>query len=383
MMPTDRFDDIRPYNPSEIPPAMQRIAGSDYLGVLSQYIFPDKSVDEVRETVRGIRTTDEFQQKVMYYVNQQVIARSMSGFTYSGLDELHPEKSYLFVSNHRDIMLDSSLLQYVLHSNGFRTTEITFGSNLMHPQLMVDIGKANKMFKVIRSSNIRDVLKNSMHLSEYIRHTLKEKGESVWIAQRNGRTKDGNDVTDQGIIKMFCMSKATDLTHSAGELNIVPVAISYQIESCDLLKTEELYRSQNCEKYVKQPGEDLNSILTGILQPKGHVHIKICKPIAVEELEVNHKFPNEFYKAVASLIDRRIYENYKLYNNNYVAYDIRSGTAKYSNFYTPAEKKSFIARCNRMLGQIDGDRETLMSLFLGIYATPVENAEKITTNKHI
>jgi 1-acyl-sn-glycerol-3-phosphate acyltransferase len=373
----DKFDDIRPYHPSEIPPAMQRIAGSEYFGVLSQYIFPDRNVEEVREMVRNIRTTDEFQRDVMYYVNRQVIARSMSDFTYSGLDGLHPGKSYLFVSNHRDIMLDSSLLQYILHSNGLRTTEITFGSNLMHPQLVVDIGRANKMFKVIRSSNIRDFLKTSMHLSEYIRHTLKEKGESVWIAQRNGRTKDGNDVTDQGIIKMFCMSKATDLVHSAGELNIVPVAVSYRIEPCDILKTRELYGSCNCEKYVKQPGEDLNSILTGIMQPKGDVHIKICKPIAAAELEINHKFPNEFYKAVASLIDRRIYENYKLYNNNYLAHDLRSGTAKYSRFYTPAEKESFIARCDRMLEQIDGDGDTLRSLFLGIYAAPVENREKI------
>jgi hypothetical protein len=373
----DKFDDIRPYYPSEIPPAMQRIAESEYFGTLSQYIFPDEHVEKVREMIRNIRTTDAFQQKVMYYVNRQVIARSMSDFTYSGLDGLDPEKRYLFVSNHRDIMLDSSLLQYLLHSNGFKTTEITFGSNLMHPQLIVDIGKANKMFKVIRSSNIRNFLKNSLHLSEYIRYTIKEKGESVWIAQRNGRTKDGNDATDQGIIKMFCMSKATDLILSMGELHIVPVAVSYQIESCDILKTRELYLSLKCEKYVKQLDEDLNSVLTGILQPKGFVNIRICKPFTAEDLDIDYKFPNEFYKKVASLIDRRIHENYKLYNNNYIAYDIRTGSAKYGDFYTPEEKEIFIDRCNYMLRQIDGDKDTLMSIFLGIYAAPVENAEKI------
>ncbi|MDR1525286.1 MAG: acyltransferase [Tannerella sp.] len=378
----NKFDDIRPYYPSEIPPAMQRIAESEYFGMLSQYIFPDENVEEVRKTVRSIRTTDEFQQKVMSCVNRQVIARSMSDFTYSGLDGLDPEKRYLFVSNHRDIMLDSSLLQYLFHSNGFRTTEITFGSNLMHPQLVVDIGKANKMFKVIRSSNIRSFLENSMHLSKYIRYTIKEKGESVWIAQRNGRTKDGNDVTDQGIIKMFCMSEATDLILSMSELNIVPIAVSYQIESCDILKTRELYLSLKCGKYVKQPGEDLNSILTGILQPKGTVNIRICKPLTAEDLSLNYKFPNDFFKKVASLIDRRIHENYKLYNNNYIAHDIRSGTSTYSGFYTPEEKERFIDRCNCMLKQIDGDKDTLMSIFLGIYAAPVENAEK-TSNLQI
>ena len=373
----DKFDDIRPYHPSEIPPAMQRIAGSEHFGTLAQYIFPDENVEEVRTMVRNIRTTDEFQHKVMYCVNQQVIRRSMSDFTYGGLEDLDPEKRYLFVSNHRDIMLDSSLLQYLLHTNGFRTTEITFGSNLMHPQLVVDIGKANKMFKVIRSSNMRSFLENSMRLSEYIRYTIKEKGESVWIAQRNGRTKDGNDATDQGIIKMFCMSKATDPVLSIGELNIVPIAVSYQIESCDILKTRELYLSLRHGKYIKQPAEDLNSILTGILQPKGMVNITIGKPFTAEDLPVNYKFPNEFFKKVASLIDRRIYENYKLYNNNYIAYDIRSGNTKYGDFYAPDEKERFVGRCNDMLKQIKGDRETLMSIFLGIYAAPVENAEKI------
>jgi hypothetical protein len=373
----NKFDDICPYYPSEIPPAMQRIADSEHFETLSQYIFPDRNVDEMRDMVRKIRTTDEFQLNVMYYVNRQVIARSIPEFTYGGLDGLDPEKNYLFISNHRDIMLDSSLFQYILHSNGFKTTEITFGSNLMHPQLVVDIGKANKMFKVIRSSTIREFLKNSMHLSEYIRYTIMEKGESVWIAQRNGRTKDGNDMTDQGIIKMFCMSNATHLVQSVGDLNIVPVAISYRIESCDILKTRELYLSRTCKKYIKQPGEDLNSILTGILQPKDAVHISVCKPITTKELEISYKYPNEFYKTVALLIDRRIYKNYKLYNNNYIACDIRSGSTKYSDFYTPEEKEIFSARCRSMLEQIEGDKDTLMSIFLGIYAAPVENAEKI------
>lgn len=376
----EKFDDIRPYYTSEIPPAMQRIADCEHFQALSQYTFPDKDIEEMREMVRQIRTTDEFQTKVMYFVNQQFIKRSMSDFSYEGLDKLDPEKSYLFISNHRDIMLDSSLVQYALHKNGFKTTEITFGSNLMNPQFVVDIGKANKMFKVIRSSNIRDFLKNSMHLSEYIRYTITEKDESIWIAQRNGRTKNGDDATDQGIIKMFCMSKNMDLVESIHELNIAPIAISYQIESCDFLKTRELYYTLNNEqKYVKQPGEDLNSILTGINQPKGHVHISFCSPITKEELFSNYKYPNEFYKNVATLIDKRIYKNYKLYNYNYIAHDIRSGKSTYAALYTQEEKETFMARCHHMLKlfEKEGDKETLMSIFLGIYAIPVDNAEKI------
>ena len=369
----NKFDDIRPYYPEEIPPAMQRIAANEHFGVLSQYIFPDKDVEDVREMIRNIRTTDEFQTEVMYYFNQQVVLRSMTALTIDGLEKLNPQTNYLFVSNHRDIMLDSSLLQYLLFDNGFRTTEITFGSNLMISQLVVDIGKANKMFKVIRSSNMREFIKNSMHLSEYIRYTISEKGESIWIAQRNGRTKDGNDATDQGIIKMFCMSQSYDLVSSINELNIVPLAISYQIESCDFLKTRELYLSQNGEKYIKQPGEDLSSILTGIMQPKGHVHLSIGNPITVEAFEVDRKSPNEFYKHVATLIDTQIYQRYKLFNNNYIAHDLRSGKNIFSNYYTKEEKETFIARSRYMLQQVEGDQDKLMSLFLGIYANPVDN----------
>lgn len=372
----DKFDDIRPYYPSEVPPAMQRIADSEYFPALANYIFPDKDIEEIRTMVRSIRTTEEFQEQVMYHTQLQFLKRSITELTYDGLDRLNPQKRYLFVSNHRDIMLDSSLLQYILHINGFRTTEITFGSNLMNPQLVVDIGKVNKMFKVIRSSNIRDFLKNSMHLSEYIRYTLTEKGESIWIAQRNGRTKDGNDATDQGIIKMFCMSKPSNLVQSVEELNIVPVSISYQIESCENLKTNELYASRDGERYIKQPGEDLNSILTGIMQPKGFINISLCEPITGDDLTFSYKNPNEFYKNVASLIDERIHKQYKLYNNNYIAHDLRSGKDTFAGFYTEKDKANFLAQRKRMLDLLkDGkDQDVLLSIFYGIYANPVDNA---------
>ena len=371
-----KFNDIRPFCTSEIPEAMQVIAESEHFELLARYIFPDRDVEEVREMIRTIRTTDELPLNVMYYVNEQIVRRSITRLTQNSFAHLDPRKPYLFVSNHRDIMLDSSLLQYILHINGFRTTEITFGSNLMQEALVTNIGRANKMFKVIRSSNLHDFLKNSMLLSEYIRHTLTQKGESVWIAQRNGRTKDGHDATDQGMIKMFCMSDKSDLPRSVGELNIVPMAISYQIEPCDILKTRELYLSQGGEKYVKQPDEDLNSILTGIMQPKGRVHLSLGNPITYEQLPSGQRHANEFYKGVASLIDKQIYAHYKLYDNNYIAHDMRSGTSTYADRYTLEAKKIFEERCNAMLQQLEGDRSTLLNIFLGIYANPVDNAPK-------
>jgi len=373
------FDDLRPYNQEEIAPAMQRIADSEYFPMMARFIFPEKEVEDVRNTVRQIRTTYEFQRQIMFYFNKVILERSVDSFTYEGLTYLYPDKSYLFISNHRDIMLDSTLMQYILFTNGFQTTEITFGDNLMSSQLIVDIGKSNKMFKVIRSKNMRDFHRNSLHLSEYIRHTIRDKKESVWIAQRGGRTKDGNDTTDQGIIKMFCMSDTTDLVRSASELNIVPIAVSYQHETCDVLKTRELYLSRNGAKYVKQPREDLNSIITGVMQPKGNIHIYICEPIRRTELEtIGYNQPNEFYKAMASLIDQRIYQNYRLHNNNYIAYDIRSGKDTFTAYYSPEEKAAFIARTEEMLRQVEGEKDILMSIFLGIYANPVENQLRIT-----
>jgi hypothetical protein len=375
-METD-FDDLRPYDQSEIAPAMQRIADSEYLPIMAAYIFPEKTTGEVRNLLSNIRTTDDFQFRIMLPFNQEILRKSVTAFTCDGLAHLNPEKRYLFISNHRDIMLDSSLLQMAFHANGFRTTEITFGSNLMCSQLVIDIGKSNKMFTVFRGGSPRDFYRNAMRLSEYIRHTVTRKKESVWIAQRNGRTKDGNDITDQGIIKMFCMSDCSDLPRSIHDLHLVPVAVSYQIESCDILKTRELYLSRNGRKYVKRPEEDLASILTGITQPKGNIHICICDPLREEELRaIRYQCPNEFYKSVASLIDRRIYRGYKLHSNNYIAHDLRSGRDTYAACYTPEEKAQFLARYEQMLQQIGGDEPVLRSIFLGIYANPVDNCKK-------
>ena len=372
----DKFEDLRPYYESEISPAMQRIADSSYLPVMAKFIFPDKEVAEVRDLLLKIKTIDEFQFQVMYYFNKTVVEQTIGEFTCSGIEQLDLNKSYLFISNHRDIVLDSSLMQYLFYENGLRTTEITFGSNLMSSQLVVDIGKSNKMFKVVRGGSIRDFYKNSMHLSEYIRYTITEKKESIWIAQRNGRTKDGSDATDQGIIKMFCMSNTDHAVHSADELNIVPVAVSYGVEPCDIFKTRELYLSRNGKAYVKKEGEDVQSILTGITQYKGNVHFSICKPICREELDfIAKNYPNEFHKKIALLIDERIYANYKLHNNNYIAHDIRSGKDIYKSCYSAEEKERFIDRKKQMLEQIDGNKEILESIFLGIYANPVDKSE--------
>lgn len=366
-----QFDDIRPYYEAEIPAAMQRIAGDHLFPLLSSYVYPSRPITEVRQLVQNIRTIKGFQQEVMKNFDEQVITRSISEFSYEGISLIDSDKKYLFVSNHRDIVLDSSLLQYILFKNDMDTTEITFGANLMSTPLIIDIGKSNKMFKVERGGNMKDFYKSLLHLSEYIRHTITVKRQSIWIAQRNGRTKDGNDLTDQGVIKMFCMSCPDKKVTSLAELGIVPVAVSYEWEPCDILKALELYNSIGT-RYIKKPGEDLNSILTGIFQKKGKVHISICEPATQEDLEsladVND---NEYHRKVANLIDERIKRHYRLSCNNYIALDLLHGENKYSKFYTTEQKEAFLSNMKRLEEYSVEKPEVLKKIFLNIYANPI------------
>ena len=368
-----KFDDIRPYRDDEIPAAMQRIVSDPYFPQLAQYVYPDRSVQEVRDIMLGCRNIHEFQTTVMKQVNEQVIAATTDGLTYGGVELLDPSKRYLFISNHRDIVLDSCLLMYILYINGHSIGEITFGSNLMKGQMVIDIGKSNKMFKVERGGNPRELYTTSVHLSEYIRYAITEKKESVWIAQRNGRTKDGMDRTDQGLIKMLSMSGGKDRVKALAELNIAPVSVSYEWESCDILKALELYASRDGKPYVKKPGEDLNSILTGITQPKGHVHIEVCEPLTASDLNAipTDYVDAQFRHAVAELIDKRICGGYRLYPNAYIAHDIRSGKRHFADRYTQEQYDAFVSHMSE-LEKYQAD-DVLKDIFLGIYANPIES----------
>lgn len=371
----NNFDDIRPYTDEEIPEAMQRIVASTSFPLVASYVFPERTLDDVRKELLTYKTIRDFQMGVMYWANKQIMKRSISDFTYGGLGQLSTDTNYLYVSNHRDIMLDASLMQNVLTDNDFDTCEITFGANLMQGQMVIDVGKSNKMFRVERpGGSVKEFYKASLHLSDYIRTAITEKRQSVWIAQRNGRTKDGIDRTDQGIIKMFGMSRTDDKVKSLAQLNIVPVAVSYEWESCDILKTIELYERRQ-GPYIKKPGEDLNSILTGITQPKGQVHIEFCKPITEDELkQLGECTSCEFHKNIAELIDRRICSAYRLTPNNYIAHDMLYGTSEYADMYSQEQKAEFIAYMKQLEKyEMDCDVEALVNIFLGIYSNPVDS----------
>ncbi len=373
------FKEIRPYVDAEINAAMRRISASEVFPLLASFIFPNQDIEHIKNLFNSIVSIDQFQHKVMSAAIEQIIKRSITSFSYCGIDRLDFGKQYLFVSNHRDIMLDSSLLQYILYTNGFETSEITFGSNLMSHPVVVDIGKSNKMFKVIRGGNRMDFYHATTLNSKYIRHAITNEKHSVWIAQRNGRTKDGVDCTEPGLIKMFMCSSTDDKIDALESLNIVPVSVSYEWETCDILKTLELYESRFAP-YIKKPDEDLHSIITGILAPKGNVHIEICPPLKHDELlSLNHQTKNEYAKSVAQIIDKRINVAYKLHPNNYIAYDIKYGSTQFSDNYTSDQKEAFVNRM-ALLSEYDNcDSDILDDIFLGIYANPVISKNQATS----
>lgn len=368
-----RFDDIRSYYDSEIPASMQRIATCPYFDKIASFVFPDEDTETVRKKIINISTVNEFQKKVMSPMNEQVIKRTMTDLTYGGIGNISKDKSYMYVSNHRDIVLDASLLQQILFYNGFETTQITLGANLMENPVVTDVFKSNKMFVIERGGSLKEFYFSSYHVSDYMRYMITQRHESVWIAQRNGRTKDGKDVTDRGVIKMFGMSSSENKVDALAGLNILPVSVSYEWEPCDVLKAVELYHRRR-GKYVKKHGEDVNSILTGILQPKGRVNFHFCDVVSYDDLmRYNDCNKNEFEHKVAELITNRICRNYMLFPNNYIAHDLQHNNQQFADRYTEEQKQTFVKHLDVLKEYTEYNQDELLEIFLGIYASPVDN----------
>ena len=373
------FSSIEPYNSQEVPKAIARLAHNPMFTRLVKTMNPKADASSFSALMECITTCDELQYMVMRPLIYQIVQRSASSFTYDGLENLDKGKSYLFVSNHRDITLDAGLLDVALISNGYKTPEIGFGNNLMKNDFIIDLFRLNKMFTIIRDGSRRDFYNNSVFLSNYIHHVLFEKKSSVWIAQRNGRTKNGDDRTDQGLLKMFSMAGTGDFEADFNKLQIVPVAISYEYEPCDLMKSVAEYLSST-GFYEKSAHEDVLSIMTGISQQKGDIHLHFCNPISPDEVaQCASLVKNERFAALANVIDNHIHREYKLHKTNYIAADLLRGEAKYDDSYTTGQMEEFIkyAEHSTLKGPSLAARESIMAFFLTIYANPVFNKEKL------
>ena len=379
-MDLTEYMDIAPFNDEEASAALTRLSNHPNTKWISKRIFPDQPDTLLGEILRNIHTVDEFQSIVMTKAIQWVIDHSVTQFTYDGLENLTSiEGKYLAMSNHRDIILDPAFLQLILLKNGLPDTQICVGDNLLKQKSVELLIRSNRMIKVIRGISARELYLSSQLLSKYIREVITSGTSSVWIAQRQGRTKDGVDTTEQGLLKMFDMSGTKDFTQNFKELNIIPISISYEYEPCDILKAREILISRT-QKYVKTETEDLESIIQGIMQKKGNVHIHFGKPLTDEEIEeASLCDKNDRYQSIRHAMDVRIIDGYKLWKTNYMAYDIVTEGSKYSSEYSPEELQAFRGYIEALLGKVEPelDKDELRDILLHIYSNPVLSKENL------
>lgn len=367
------FDPIRPYYLDELPAALERIVSNEQFDHLMNYLFPKEEHEFLITKIKQSKNTHEFQLGFMLPVIRSILNKTAGEITVSGIENVLGKQGQVFIANHRDIILDSSILALHLATHGFETCKITWGSNLMISPFIVDIGKANRMITVYREGSPKEMLRNSQLLSAYIRETVSKKNQTVWIAQKKGRSKDGTDITDVSVLKMLSLTGEGGAINSLKEINPTPVTISYEWEPCDGMKVRELFMSERTE-YIKEKNEDFLSIIGGVVSQKGRIHMHIGEPInhLFNELNANQR-PNDVLKDIAKLVDHQMHQNYMLWPSNYLAYDLLNNTTKYAQEYNQETKENFNDRMNKTIESINGDKDRIKELFYKLYANPVIN----------
>lgn len=371
-----KFDAIRPYYDAEVNQAIQRIVHHPMMKALMDFTFPDIPDEQWAEQLQRTHSIRDFQCNFIYKSVQKVLERSSDGLTTSGFEKLEPNTSYLFISNHRDIILDTSLLNCALFEHGLVMTASAIGDNLVKKTFLLMLSKLNRNFLVQRSLTPRDLLMSSKLMSEFIGQLLLRENRSVWIAQREGRTKDGNDMTQQGVLKMIGMgSDEPELMDYFRKLKIVPVSISYEYDPTDALKMPRLLAEANNEKYIKEKNEDFMTLLSGIMGQKKRIHIHVGDILDTEIDDIKAEFDNnnKQVQALAQVIDDSILSSYKLWPTNYIAYDLLNNTNTFASRYTEEEKALFERRLEI---RIDEDNPVALQGFLAMYANPVVNKMK-------
>lgn len=371
-----KFDKIRPFYDAEINEAIRLSVNHPMMKALMNFTFPEVEDAIWKDQLIKTHSIRDFQCNFIYQSVQKVLEKSSDGLTTSGFEKLEKNTSYLFISNHRDIILDTSLLNAALFEHGLVMTASAIGDNLVKKSFLLTLSKLNRNFLVQRGLPPRELLQSSKLLSEYIQQLLLRENRSVWIAQREGRTKDGNDATHPGVLKMLAMaSEDEDLMSYFKNLKIVPVSISYEYDPTDALKMPQLMAEANNEIYIKEKNEDFMTLLSGIIGQKKRIHIHIGDVLKTEldSIAAEHDNSNKQIQALAQVIDDSILKSYKLWSTNYIAYDILNKTGEYSSFYTDNEKLLFERRLEI---RIDQNNPVALEGFLNMYANPVVNKMK-------
>jgi 1-acyl-sn-glycerol-3-phosphate acyltransferase len=365
------------YSDQEVQAAIRELFGFEALTDGMKAFLPPALFEQLLHEKDHVANVFDFQTKIILPILRLIERNSITALSTSGLEALDPRQRYLFVSNHRDIILDSAYLNAVLHGQGFPTGQIAIGDNLMRHRISELIFRINKSFVVKRTGSPIELYRYSVMLSQYVRDTVTSGRDSVWIAQREGRAKDGNDRTQTGLLKMLSLSAASnDLKAHFKSLQVVPVSISYEYDPCDLLKTVEYLKKQADPQHKKTFEEDVASMLLGLKGQKGHVHFHFSPPLTTE-LDALDEEPNpkKQLDVLAGLIDQRIHQHYALHPVNHVACDLLSGsTPLHPKGYSMEERSELESYFEKKLQAIpEQDRALGRSYLLKMYANPLIN----------
>lgn len=372
-----KFDSIRHYHDHEVNEVLQRISKHPMVKALMGFTFPNKTEQQWMEDLSKVTSIQQFQDEFAYYSILRILEKSSNGLSTSGFEKLEKDTAYLYISNHRDIIMDTSLLNVTLKDHGLTMTASAVGDNLVQKSFLLALAKVNRNFLVRRKLTPRELLESSRLMSEYIHSLIVEENRSVWIAQREGRTKDGNDATHTGVLKMLGMDAGDEnLMDYFKQLKIVPVSISYEYDPTDALKMPQLLAIANNEAYIKEKNEDFVNLYSGIIgQKKGiHIHVGDVIDTELDQIKAIADKPNKQLQALAQVIDHSIITNYHLWPTNYIAYDILNNTNKFADRYSEKEKQLFERRLEL---RVNKQEQKVVDNFLAMYANPVVNKLKL------
>ena len=380
MIPAE-YDEIRPYLPEELPQVFEELIADPEFQAAMGYAFQGMPFEQIAAAMRASKTNLEFQKALVYPFLKGVIQKLSSGITMSYDNKEQMAKS-LCISNHRDIIMDSAFLCIVFVETVGNTVEIAIGDNLLIRPWIKKLVRVNRSFIVQRSASIREMLASSKRLSSYIHHTITERNQPIWIAQREGRAKDSNDRTQEGLIKMFSMYSSGDIIDALKVLNIAPTTISYEYDPCDYLKAKEFQQKRDNPEWKKSPMDDLINMKAGMFGYKGGIHYHIAGCINDEIDAIDRSLgKNEKTAAVARIIDKHIHSNYKFWAINYYFYELLTDDTRFADKYTAEEKAKLDAYLQGQIAKVDlpnRDDEFCRTKILEMYANPVINYLKAT-----
>lgn len=376
-MATTEFDEIRPYNDEELPQIFEELIADPAFQKAATDAIPNVPFELLAQKIRACKSKLDFQETFCYGILWKIAADHTDGLTLDHTALPDKSKAYTYVSNHRDIILDSGFLSILLIAQGMDTVEIAIGDNLLVYPWIKKLVRVNKSFIVQRALTMRQMLESSARMSRYMHYTINEKKQSIWIAQREGRAKDSNDRTQDSVLKMLAMGGEGDLIDRLMEMNIAPLAISYEYDPCDFLKAQEFQLKRDIEGYKKTTQDDLISMQTGLFGYKGKVHFQTAPCINDKLEQLDRSLPKqELFSGISACIDRRIHGNYRIYSGNYVAYDWLNNTSEFADHYTSEEKQRFVTYIEQQLGKIkipNKDEDFLRGKLLLMYANPLVN----------